>query len=150
MKMIFDKEETQKLIDRINLLSPKSERIWGTMSVDQMLAHCNVAYTMVYDDTITKPDAFKKWLLKTFVKNVVVGDKPYKRSAQTAAEFIIEGTRDFQFEKEKLCANLLKTQQLGADYFDNKESHSFGKLKAAEWHNLFYKHLDHHLKQFGV
>lgn len=150
MKMIFDKEETQKVIDRINLLSPNSERIWGTMSVDQMLAHCNVAYTMVYDDTITKHGAFKKWLLKTFVKKVVVGDKPYKRSAQTAPEFMIEGTRDFQVEKEKLCANLLKTQQLGADYFDNKESHSFGKLTSQEWHYLFYKHLDHHLKQFAV
>ena len=148
--MIFERGETQKIIDRINLLSPNSEKIWGSMSVDQMLAYCNVTYTMIYDDTIPKPNSFKKWLLKTFVKGVVVSDKPYKRSAQTAPEFIIEGSRNFHLEKKKLCANLLKTQELGADYFNTKESHSFGKLTSQEWHNLFYKHIDHHLKQFAV
>ncbi|WP_337994864.1 hypothetical protein [Polaribacter ponticola] len=45
---------------------------------------------------------------------------------------------------------ILKTQELGADYFDGKESHSFGKLTEKEWNNTFYKHLDHHLTQFGV
>jgi hypothetical protein len=43
-----------------------------------------------------------------------------------------------------------KTQNLGENHFDGKESHSFGKLLKGEWNNLFYKHLDHHLRQFGV
>ncbi|MGV8993190.1 MAG: hypothetical protein ACOH1O_03745 [Flavobacterium sp.] len=60
MNMIFERGETQKIIDRIKLLSPNSEKIWGSMSVDQMLAHCNVTYTMIYDDTIPKPNSFKK------------------------------------------------------------------------------------------
>jgi len=25
-----------------------------------------------------------------------------------------------------------------------------GKLTAVEWSNMLYKHLDHHLRQFGV
>ena len=33
---------------------------------------------------------------------------------------------------------------------DGKESFSFGKLKAQEWNNMFAKHLNHHLEQFGV
>ena len=36
------------------------------------------------------------------------------------------------------------------DYFDGKESHSFGPLNKTEWNNMFYKHADHHLTQFGV
>ena len=41
-------------------------------------------------------------------------------------------------------------QQLGEAHFDNKESHSFGKLNINEWNTMFYKHLDPHLTQFGV
>jgi len=43
-----------------------------------------------------------------------------------------------------------KTQQLGETHFDNKESHSFGRLTETEWNIMMYKHLNHHLNQFGV
>ena len=56
----------------------------------------------------------------------------------------------FDAERERLVAYLRRTRELGADHFDGKESHSFGPLTRTEWSNLFYKHLDHHLTQFGV
>lgn len=43
-----------------------------------------------------------------------------------------------------------KTADLGESYFDGKENRSFGKLTKEEWNTLFAKHLDHHLRQFGV
>jgi hypothetical protein len=46
--------------------------------------------------------------------------------------------------------NLEKTKSLGEVHFEQKESHSFGKLTAEEWSNSFYYHLDHHLTQFGA
>jgi SRSO17 transposase len=49
-----------------------------------------------------------------------------------------------------LKAYIIKTQELGATHFEGKESHSFGTLTSTEWNNMFYKHLDHHLGQFGV
>lgn len=54
MQNIFLKEHCSQLIDRINLLEPDSKALWGKMSVDQMLAHCNVTYEMVYDNIHTK------------------------------------------------------------------------------------------------
>ncbi len=150
MKNIFDKSISNEIIERINLLQPASQPKWGKMSVGQMLAHCNVSYELVFENKHPKPKGLKKWLLKTFVKNIVVGEKPYKKSSQTASEFLIADERDFNSEKERLIAYINKTQELGADYFDGKESHSFGKLTEKEWNNLFYKHLDHHLNQFGV
>lgn len=150
MKNIFEKTVSEGVINRINSLSLNSERKWGKMSVDQMLAHCNVTYELVYDDKHKKPKGFKRWMLKTFVKNAVVSEKPYKKNGRTAPEFLVSSEKDFSQEKERLIAYILKTQALGGDYFDNKESHSFGKLTKTEWNNMFYKHLDHHLKQFGV
>jgi len=120
------------------------------MSVDQMLAHLNVAYEMAYTDKHPKPGAVGKFFLKLFVKNAVVGPKPYKKNGQTAPAFKITEKRDFELEKKRLIDYLNKTEQLGADHYHNKESHSFGALSKTEWNTLFAKHLDHHLTQFGV
>ncbi|NJX14133.1 DUF1569 domain-containing protein [Tamlana crocina] len=150
MKNIFDLKETNAVINRINKLKPDTQPLWGKMSVDQMLAHCNVTYEMAYEDKHPKPNGFTKFMLKLFVKNTVVGDKPYKKNSRTAPQFLVTDTKNYVQEKARLTDYLVKTQKLGADYFDGKESHSFGKLTKTEWNNMFYKHLDHHLSQFGV
>lgn len=147
---IFSKEVADATVARINRLTPQSQPKWGKMDVSQMLAHCNVTYEMVYTDKHPQPGAFTRWLLKAFVKNTVVGNKPYKHNTQTAPQFRIADTRDFETEKRRLVDHIYQTQELGAKYFDGKASHSFGKLKEEEWNNMFYKHLDHHLTQFGV
>jgi len=120
------------------------------MNVSQMLAHCNVPYEMIYTDNYPKPNLFKRFLLKIFVKKAVVGEKPYPKNGRTAPQFIITDDRDFEKEKKQLISYLIKTQELGENYFNNKENHSFGRLTKEEWNRMFYKHLDHHLKQFGV
>ena len=150
MKSVFSKEETDKLLSRINNLTQSSRPFWGEINVSQMLAHCNVPYEMIYTDNYPKPNLFKRFLLKIFVKKAVVGEKPYPKNGRTAPQFIITDDRDFEKEKKQLISYLIKTQELGENYFNNKENHSFGRLTKEEWNRMFYKHLDHHLKQFGV
>ncbi|MDI9858304.1 DUF1569 domain-containing protein [Flectobacillus roseus] len=147
---IFTSEVSQEIIQRINLLQKDSQPLWGQMSVAQMLAHCCVTYELVYEDKHPKPNFLLKFFLKSFVKNFVVNEVPYKQSLKTAPAFIITEQKDFEYEKNRLINYISQTQQLGEGYFDQKESHSFGKLSKTEWNNMFYKHLDHHLKQFGV
>jgi len=150
MKNIFQPEITNEVIARINNLKPTSPPLWGKMNAAQMFAHCCVAYEMVYEDKHKAPNMFMKFILKTFIKDSVVGPKPYKKNSQTAPAFLIKDERDFDTEKNRLVSYIKKTQELGSDYFDNKESLSFGKLSKEEWNVMFYKHLDHHLGQFGV
>jgi hypothetical protein len=88
--------------------------------------------------------------MKLFVKSAVVSEKPYKQNSPTGPDFKVSDTNNFNQEKERLIGFIEKTSSLGATYFEGKESHSFGKLTATEWNNMFYKHLDHHLRQFGV
>ena len=147
---IFQEETAAKVIQRIENLTQDSKPKWGTMTVAQMLAHCNVTYEMVYDNTHTKPNFVLKLILKAFVKNTVVSDKPYSKNGKTAPQFIIESDKDFSTEKKRLIDYIEKTKSLGETHFDGKESHSFGNLNKEEWNNMFYKHLDHHLNQFGV
>ncbi|UZD21522.1 DUF1569 domain-containing protein [Algoriphagus halophytocola] len=150
MKNIFDPEVHEQTIQRIQSLTPESTPKWGKMSVDQMLAHCCVPYEMAYTDKHPKPNAFMRFLLKTIVKKGVVNEKPYPKNARTAPAFIISERKDFDYEKNRLIAFIQKTFDYGSNYFDGKESLSFGPMSSQEWNNQFYKHLDHHLTQFGV
>jgi hypothetical protein len=150
MKNVFNYDDTQVIIGRINSLSDTTQGLWGKMSVSQMLAHCSVTYEFVYDDIHPPVNAFKRTLLKLFVKSFVVSDKPYRRNTRTASEFLVMDDKDFDKEKKRLIDYLIRTQELGEAHFDHKEYRSFGVLSVSEWNNMFYKHLDHHLHQFGV
>lgn len=150
MKNIFTKQITDEVIARIENLTSENQPIWGKMSVAQMLAHCCVTYEMVYTDKHPRPNAFTRFMMKTLIKNIVTSEKPYVKNGRTARQFLIVEEKEFESEKKSLIDFMTKTQELGEQEFEGKESHSFGKLKAKEWNNLFYKHLDHHLRQFGV
>jgi SRSO17 transposase len=115
-----------------------------------MLAHCNVSYEMAFGNIHQKPNALMRFILKMMVKNTVVNEVPYKKNSSTAPAFVIKDEKNFEAEKARLKAYIIKTQELGATHFEGKESHSFGTLTSTEWNNMFYKHLDHHLGQFGV
>ena len=147
---IFTKEVANNIVQRINSLNSTSVPLWGKMNVAQMLAHCNITYEMVFDDKHQKPNALLRFFLKMFVKKMVVNDADYKKNNQTAPAFIIRDSRDFEQERHRLIDFIQKTQELGVSYFHNKDSHSFGKLTSDEWNNMFYKHLNPHLSQFGV
>ncbi len=151
MTNILSPEGAESFIERINTLEPNLQPLWGKMSVGQMLAHCNVAYQFLYEpEKFKRPNPFVRLILKTFIKEMVVGERPYKKNSRTAPDFIVSDTRNFENEKNKLIANILRTQQSGEKHFDGLENFSFGKLTKEEWNNLFAKHLDHHLKQFNV
>jgi hypothetical protein len=150
MKNIFTTETTNEIIARINSLTNETQALWGKMHVAQMLAHCSVSYETIYTNKHPKPNAFVKFILKNFIKKYIVNEKPYKKSSQTAPYFIIADERDFEAEKKKLIDYILKTQELGENAFEGKESVSFGSMTKNEWNNMLYKHLDHHLSQFGA
>ncbi len=150
IKNMFNKEDVAEVIQRINQLSPQSKALWGIMSVSKMLAHCCVTYEYIYENKHAKPSPLKQFILRTMVKRKVVNETPYRRSNPTAPDFIIKDERDFEVEKKRLISYIQKTLELGEEHFRDKESLSFGILHVNEWNNMFYKHLNHHLTQFGV
>lgn len=151
IKNIFSQEVTNEVLGRINKLTPETKAVWGKMTVDQVLAHCTVPYEMVYNPSkFKRPGGFGRFMIKLFAKKMVVGVKPYPKNGRTAPDFVISGKREFETEKQKLIGFINKTTELGEGHFDGKESHALGKLSKTEWNVMFYKHLNHHLTQFGV
>ncbi len=146
----FQQEILNQTLARLDKLKVDTQPEWGKMNAAQMLAHVNVAYDLAYGRTEDKPGALKKWLLRTFLKPIVTNDKPYKRNSRTAPIFLVTDQRDFEKEKGDLIANLQDTVANGKDYFEGKESSSFGPLTAAEWSTMFQKHIEHHFNQFRI
>lgn len=151
MHNVFDAKDAQEYINRINNLTPETQRKWGKMSVDQVLAHLNVAYDLTFTpEKFPKPSFIAKFLLSRFVKPKITNEIPYKQSLPTSPVFIIADERNFEEEKAKLIGNIQRVQQLGREAFEGKENINFGKMTAQCWNNMFAKHLNHHLDQFGV
>lgn len=149
MKSIFNKENNDEIVARINKLSPDTKNLWGKMNVSQMLAHCIVGIrTAIGEQKIKR--AIAGILFGRFAKKVLIDDKPFKTGLPTAKEFIIRGDKNFEEEKSILI-NYVKRFPIEGENIFTEESHPFfGKLSLTEWDGLTFKHLDHHFRQFGV
>lgn len=150
MKNLFDPAVAEETIQRIRSLTPDAKPHWGKMDVARMLAHCCVPYEMVYEEKHPRPGTVKRFFLRTLVKPGVVSEKPYRRNSPTAPAFRITDEREFEQERKRLAGYVQRTSELGETHFHGKDYPNFGPLTGTEWNNLFYKHLDHHLTQFGV
>ena len=147
---IFSQSTAEKFAGRINKLSTTTAPEWGKMDVSQMMAHCNVSYEMAFVENYKKSNGFIRFILKNLVKKGLVNENPLKKNSSTAAEMLIKTTKNFDIEKSKLIENVHHLVQKGENYFDMKDHPGFGVMTKNEWNNFYYKHLDHHLTQFGV
>jgi Protein of unknown function (DUF1569) len=149
MKSLFEKEAEEEISNRINRLSVDSKGLWGKMDVAQMLAHCAVTMEIA-TGTKKLPRLFIGRVLGPFVKSSYLGPKPFPDNSPTDKNFIIKDQRDFDVEKKRLLS-LVKQFSEGGEGKCTTHPHSFfGKLTPAQWGTSTLKHLDHHLRQFGV
>ena len=126
---VYDLKTTEQLLNRIEKLTPQTKPLWGKMDVAKMLAHINVSYGLESGAiTNKKPSFFMKFILKMVIKPIIVGEKEYKKNAQTAPVFVIKSDKDFDIEKNNLINNIKSTQQKGASYYEGKFNNSFGNL----------------------
>lgn len=148
---IYSPETTVELTTRISSLTNETPALWGKMNAGQMLSHCCVAYQQALGENTDKPGMIMKWMLKTFFKQSMVNEVPYRPNLPTGPTFVrLNQNFDIETEKGKLIAYVQKIQELGPEQLSARPSLSLGKLSAMEWNNLLYKHIDHHLRQFGV
>lgn len=149
MKTIYDPAACAEILTRIGTLTPETQRQWGTMNVAQMLAHCNETMKVVTDQLITKRTLIGR-LLGPFFRAEYLGETPLRRNSPTNPLFVIVDAREFEREKE-LLIRLVRQFSEGGEAKCTKQPHSFfGPFTPAEWGISTYKHLDHHLQQFGA
>ena len=78
------------------------------------------------------------------------GDATMKQNAPTLPGLIIRDCLHFEREQQRLLALLERFRAAGPAGCTTHAHSFFGNLTPTEWSVLMYKHLDHHLRQFGV
>lgn len=148
MKSLFHEPDTEEILLRIDALRPQSSRQWGTMEVAQMLAHCSAVLAIGAGSAAPKR-AFIGRIIGPLVKSGYYNDQPWKQGLPTSPSAVISGSRDFDAEKQQLQYAVAAFHRNGPEA-STRHPHPFlGKLTPEQWGKGMYKHLDHHLKQFG-
>ena len=150
MKNLFIPADAESLKARVTLLRPDSKQQWGKMTVAQALAHCSLSMEMATGALCPKRVLIGR-ILGPIVKPKLLGDdKPMRPNSPTAKELRVSTAPDFSTEQPRLIALIDQFAQAGPSGCTTHPHAFFGPMTPDEWAILTYKHLDHHLRQFGV
>jgi hypothetical protein len=149
MKNLFEAEATDEVIARVDKLQPATQRQWGKMDVAQMMAHCSAALDMA-SGRLDLPRMFIGRLIGPFVKPIYTNDKPFSKSSPTDPKLVVSDRRDFAREQEQLKLKVRQFHEGGEQRCTQRPHPFFGALTPEQWSRGMYKHLDHHLRQFGA
>lgn len=150
MKNLFDPAAVAEVKQRLTGLRPESPRQWGTMNAAQAVAHCCVGLEMGVGEIRPKRALIGR-LLGRIIKPLALGnEKPMRRNTPTVPQMVVSDARELDAERQRLIA-LIDRFAAGGPAGCTTHPHSFfGPLTPQEWAVLMYKHLDHHLRQFGA
>lgn len=151
MKNLFDATVANQVKTRLGQLEPQSAGLWGKMTAAQMLAHCSVSMQWAVGEVVPEKGALPARLIGRLIKPMVFrnGD-PMRKNSPTAKSLIVADQRDLSNERDWL-SGLIDRFTVGGAAECTRHPHSFfGSMTPEEWAILMYKHLDHHLRQFGV
>ena len=149
MKNLFERETTDEVIARVDKLQPTSPRQWGKMDVAQMMAHCSITMDIA-SGRLNLPRAFIGRLLAPFFKSIFTNEKPFGKNGPTGKELVVADQKDFVQEQKQLKLKIQQFCEGGAAQCTRHPHPFFGPLTPEEWSRGMYKHLDHHLRQFGA
>ena len=149
METLFDPAVYGEVLRRVESIQPGSQRQWGKMTVAQMLEHTARALEVAAGKKKSK-QAFLGKIIGWRFRKGFVSPKPFPRNAPTGPDFVVQGEPDFGPTKERLKTLPGEFHALGEQSCDGNVHGFFGRMTGAEWGVTQYKHMDHHLRQFGA
>jgi hypothetical protein len=147
MHTLWKEESRRQVLTRARKLTPDSRALWGKFTVDRMLAHVVETFKMALGELPVRPKnlPLRHWPLNL----LVIYFAPWPKGLPTARELIARSPESFERELASL-ERYMATLVGAADRKDWPAHPAFGKLSRRSWGRLGYRHLDHHLRQFGV
>lgn len=150
MKNVFDEGAAAQLAQRAQKLQAGTAPLWGTMSAAEMLAHCNRvnAHLLVPAAPPTKKTSVKQLLARWVV---LYGMPRLPKGAQAPRQVLTKGTvgNEAFNEQQQLFVDMV--HRMGQHTLPVHHRHPyFGNLNTKQWGLAAWKHIDHHLRQFGV
>lgn len=150
MESLFNPQDNQKILSRIHSLTAASRAQWGTMSVEQMVAHCRQPLLVAFGELKLKRGLMAVLFGGMFRKKLTKDETPFGKNIPTDPNFRIVKTEALEEEKAKLAALVQRLAAAGPEGLTREAHPFFGKMTGKEWDIIQWKHLDHHLRQFGA
>lgn len=149
MKNLYTPEVHEELVARIGRLRPEMTALWGRMTVAQMLAHCSEVIEVFLGKRLDDTPLIAK-LFGGMIRRMILSDRPYPRDSRTHPQYRVTDNRDFETEKRRLQENIRRFTREDRQAAESHEHAMFGRMTVDERGRAMFKHLDHHLTQFGV
>jgi hypothetical protein len=149
MESLFDPQGNQNILDRIDNLSPITLSQWGKMTVSQMLLHLQKPIDLAYGKLHIAPHWKSYFFAKSYRKKLN-DPKLFHKDQSTIKEFIVTHEPKFEEAKQSLKESVAVFARDGHKAIKTTRHPLMGEMSPSEWDILQWKHLDYHLKQFGV
>ena len=150
MKSLFDSDTHQEVLERLEKLDAQREALWGQMTVAQMLNHSQRPLQVANGKmAFTEKISPVKRVIYRLFKSQMYNERPWKQDIHTVKDFKVTGVYVFDEEKQHLieCLNDFQKKDLNLHWPNHP---FFGKFTTDQWGKMQFKHIDHHLRQFGV
>jgi hypothetical protein len=147
MKTMWDGNAQREISDRLTRLIPDRKAAWGRMSAPQMVCHLSDSLKMALGELQVAP---KKVPIRfPPLKQFIVYIAPFPKNVPTAPELLARPPRDWSGDVTELRSLIERfAARRGAARW--VEHPAFGRLSERAWGVLVYRHMDHHLRQFGA
>ena len=162
MSTVFDPSARAALHERVDRLSPVQDRQWGSMQVEQMVCHTADQLRVALGDIESRPGPLGIRLGKLVVnsspgllrfrrfRQLLVHSAPWPKAGIKAPPEMFTST-PAEWQDDVAALHALIDRAGEKDPTADWAVHPiFGPLSGDEWGLLCWKHLDHHLRQFGV
>lgn len=146
MKSVFDKISRDELINRINSLNEYSTSQWGKMNVAQMMKHCAIWDEMALGKQKYKQSFVGKLFGKLVLKSIL-NDERLKKNLPSHPFSKVNDDLNFTEERAKWIMLLEEYEHFSNDGFIHP---FFGAMSKEQTGYIWYKHIDHHLRQFSA
>ena len=149
MRTLFDRAVNEEILSRVEKLHPSLHPHWGKLKIEQMMAHLNLSFEVNFGRM-----ELKRSLMGIFFRGIsrriLLGEKPFPKNLPTDKKMLAKGSSDFAEQKQKLENNIKMYLEKGPQVLSKNPHNILGKITPDESAFISYKHLDHHLRQFGV
>lgn len=145
MKSILNQKDYQELVERVNRLTPETKAKWGRMDAAQMLAHVSEVQEVKNGKPLKNTPIIAR-LFKGYIRKMVFNDVPYKPNTRTHPQYVVSLPQSFETQKQRFLNAMAVMHNENPD----TKHRLFGKMTDEEKGWGCYKHINHHLEQFGV